>query len=338
MRICIVGAGAIGGLLGARLALAGEEVTFVARGETLAAINGAGLRLRHADGREQAVPGTRAIARFEGHGAFDLVILTVKAHQLAEVAPRIESLCHAQTAVMPLQNGLPFWYFNGHGGALAGRAIESVDPGGRIRDAIPARRIVGGVVFVAAQRLAPGVVMHMGNDRFALGEPDGTASDRIARFAAAFVRAGFQAPILDDIRAEVWLKLWGNASFNPISALTHAPLSDICGDADGRDLAARMMGETQAVGEKLGIAFRVTIDKRIEGAARVGRHKTSMLQDVEAGRALEIDALVGSVVELGGLVGVATPTLRALCQATRLLDRTLARENAGLRAVPLAPR
>ena len=336
MRICIVGAGAIGGYLGGRLALAGEEVTFVARGSNLAAINADGMRMRHGDGREEIVRGVRAVSGFEGNGAFDVVILTLKAHQLPEVAARIESLCHEDTVVMPLQNGIPFWYFNGHGGALEGRAVESVDPGGRIRDAIPARRIVGCVVFVAARRIGPGVVMHMGNERLPLGELDGAKSERIARIAAAFERAGFQAPVLDDIRAEVWLKLWGNASFNPISALTHAGLSDICADVDGRELVVRMMGETQAVAEKLGIAFRVTIDKRIDGAARVGRHKTSMLQDVEAGQPLEIDALTGSVVELGTLLGVPTPTLRAIYQATKLLDRALRMENAALRAMPLA--
>ena len=188
---------------------------------------------------------------------------------------------------------------------------------------------------MAAQRIAPGEVMHMGNDRFPMGELDGARSDRVTRVSEAFARAGFQAPVVDDIRAEVWIKLWGNVTFNPISALTHAGVSDICTDADGRDLATRMMQEAQAVGEKLGITFRVTIDRRLEGATRVGRHKTSMLQDLEAGRALEIDALVGSVVELGELVGVPTPTIRAIYQAAKLLDRTMRAGNVGVRAVPL---
>lgn len=335
MKFCIVGAGAIGSFLGARLALGGEDVTFIARGENLEAINAHGVRLRYGDGREEVARDVSATDSFEKAGRFDVVILTLKAHQVGEIAERIEALCHADTVVMPLQNGIPFWYFQGHGGALAGRAVESVDPGGRIRDAIPTRRIIGCVVFLAAQRIAPGEVMHMGYDRFPMGELDGKKSERIARVSEAFARAGFQAPVVDDIRAETWLKLWGNVTFNPISALTHAALSDICTDADGRDLAARMMGETQAVAEKLGITFRVTIDKRIEGAARVGRHKTSMLQDVEAGRALEVDALVGSVVELGGLVGVPTPTIRAIYQAAKLLDRTMRAGNAGVRAVPL---
>ena len=337
MRFCIVGAGAIGGLLGARLALAGEDVTFIARGANLEAINARGMRVLYPD-REDTARNVRAVEDFEAAGKFDVVVITLKAHQLGEIAARVESLCHPDTAVIPMQNGMPFWYFNGHGGPLAGRAIESVDPGGRIRDAIPARRIIGCVAFVASQREGPGVVRHMGNDRFPLGEPDGTHSERIQRIAQAFERAGFKAPILDDIRAEVWLKLWGNASFNPISALTHATLSDICHDAAGRDLAARMMRETQAVAEKMGIVFRVSIDQRIDGAARVGRHKTSMLQDVEAGRALEIDALVGSVVEMGELAGVDTPTIRALYQAAKLLDRTLRDERVSVRALSLPGR
>jgi 2-dehydropantoate 2-reductase len=325
MRICVVGAGAIGGLAGASLALAGHEVTFIARGANRDAINQRGLRVTYADGRV-ATARANATDDFARAGTFELVILALKAHQLGEVAAQVESLCRADTVVLPMQNGIPFWYFHRHGGALEGRAVESVDPGGRIRAAIDPRRIVGCVIFVAAERVAPGEVRHTGYDRLPMGELDGSRSPRIERIARAFEEAGFKAPILDDIRSEVWVKLWGNASFNPISALTRATLVDICTDPDGRELAARIMEETQAVAAKLGIAFRVTIDKRIEGAARVGPHKTSMLQDVEAGRRLELDALVGSVVELGGIVGVPTPTLRAIYQAARLLDRTIRRD------------
>ena len=328
MRFCIVGAGAIGGYLGARLALAGEEVAFIARGANQAAIRSAGLTIDHGDGRVEVARNVEAVD-WDGAGKHDVVILALKANQLTEVATRIEPLCHANTVVIPMQNGLPFWYFSGHGGTLEGRAIESVDPGGTIRDAIDARRIIGCVVFVAAMRVAPGVVRPSGNNRFPMGELDGSQSARIGAIAQAFERAGFEAPITADIRAEVWLKLWGNASFNPISALTHAPLSTICADPDGRDLVVRMMRETQAVAEKLGVRFAYSIDKRIEGAARVGRHKTSMLQDVEAGRALEIEALVGSVVEMGELVGVPTPTIRAILQAARLLDRSMRADRIG---------
>jgi 2-dehydropantoate 2-reductase len=334
MRICIVGAGAIGGYLGARLALAGEDVTFIARGENLAAIRANGVRILHPDGEQAAR--VDATDDFETAGRFDAVMITLKTHQVAQVAARIESLCDADTVVVPMQNGLPFWYFNGHGGALAGRALESVDPGGAIRDAIPTRRIIGCVVFIAAQRVAPGVVRYMGNNRFTIGELDGSHSPRIAAISQAFARAGFEAPILEDIRSEVWLKIWGNVSFNPISALTHATLSDICGDADGRDLVTRMMAETQAVAQKLGVTFRLSIDKRIDAAARVGRHKTSMLQDVEAGQSLAIDALVGSVVEVGALVGVPTPAIHAIYQATKVLDRAMRAEGVAFKPVPLA--
>ena len=320
MKFCIVGAGAIGGYLGARLALAGEEVAFIARGANRDAIEARGIRVVYPD-REEVAP-ARAFDSFERAGKHDVVLLTLKAHQLGEVAPRIEALCHDDTVVMPMQNGIPFWYFSRLKGPLEDRALESVDPGGRISGAIPARRIVGSVVFVAAERVGPGVVRYTGNNIVPVGELDGTRTPRVEAISQAFTRAGFDSQVLDDIRSEVWLKLWGNVSFNPISALTRAVLCDICTDPDGRDLVARMMGEAQAVGEKLGAKFRIPVDKRIAAAERVGRHKTSMLQDVEARRPLEIDALVGSVVEMGELVGVETPTIRAMYQAVRLLDRT----------------
>ena len=328
MRFCLIGAGAIGGFVGARLALAGEDVTFVARGRTLDAIEAGGMRVVHADGREERAA-VRAMAAADAAGPFDVVILALKAHQVGEVAARVEPLCHADTVAIPMQNGVPFWYFDGHGGALAGRAVEAVDPGGRIRDAIPARRVVGCVVYVACEQSAPGVVRHVSGDRFVLGELDGAATPRVKRIADAFARAGLQSPIIDDIRAEVWLKLWGNLAFNPISALTRATLGGICADTHGRALAAQMMREAQEVAGRLGIAFRVPLDKRIEAAARVGAHKTSMLQDVESGRPLEVDALVGSVVELGELVGVATPTITAVYRAAKLLDATLRRSASG---------
>jgi len=320
MRICVVGAGAIGGLAGGSLAAAGHEVTFIARGATRDAINARGMRVTFADGRV-ASGSAKATDDFSAAGKHDLVILAVKAHQLGEVAPRVESLCGPDTVVLPMQNGIPFWYFHRHGGALEGRALQAVDPGGRIRDAIDARRVVGCVIFVAAERVGPGEVRHTGYDRFPMGELDGAKSARIERVAGAFAEAGFKAPILEDIRDEVWVKLWGNVTFNPISVLTRATLVDMCTDPDGRELAVQMMRETQAVAEKLGVKFRVGIDKRIEAASRVGRHKTSMLQDLEARQPLELDALVGSVVELGELVGVPTPMIRTVYRAARLLDR-----------------
>jgi 2-dehydropantoate 2-reductase len=324
-RFCIVGAGAIGGYVGARLAQAGADVAFLARGRTLEALRAEGLELRDHDGSVTRVRNVRA---FDAAGAgerFDVVFLAMKAYQLAEVAPRIESMCHAGTVVVPMQNGIPFWYFNGHGGPWEGRAIESVDPGGAVRDAIAPQRILGCVVYIAAEQVGPGRIVHVSNDRLILGEPASGASGRADAIAEVLVSAGFAAPVIADIRNEIWLKVWGNLSFNPVSALTRATLSDICSDGDGRELVAQMMREAAEVAGKLGVTFRISIDQRIEGAARVGGHKTSMLQDVESGRAIEVDALVGSVVELGRLVGVPTPTITAIYRAARLLDATLCR-------------
>ena len=321
LRFCVVGAGAIGGFVGARLALGGHDVTFLARGRTLEAIRAGGIEVREPDGGVHRAS-VRGIDAPDGKERFDVVMLALKAYDIAAVAPRVEALCHEETMVVPMQNGIPFWYFNGHGGALAGTAVQSVDPGGRIRDAIAARRILGCVVYVACEQAGPGRIVHVNNQRLILGEPDGTASARVQALAAACERSGFQAPVIPDIRNEIWLKAWGNLSFNPVSALTGATLGAICNDPQGRELVAEMMREASAVAARLGVTFRVSIEKRIEGAARVGAHKTSMLQDVEAGRAMEVDALVGSVVELGQLVGVATPTISAIYRAAKLLDAT----------------
>jgi 2-dehydropantoate 2-reductase len=334
MRFCIVGAGAIGGFVGAKLALGGHEVVFIARGKNLDAINANGVHVFYRDGREEAAP-ARATDDYAAAGRFDAVILGLKAHQVAAVAGKLAPLYHDDTVVIPMQNGIPFWYFQRHGGPLAGRTVESVDPGGVVKDAIPASRILGCVVYPATELTAPGTIVHIEGDRFPLGELDGQKTARVQAMADAFVGSGLKCPVLDNVRSEIWLKLWGNLTFNPISALTHATLVDMCEDPNGRELAAQMMREAQAVAESLGIAFRVTLEKRIDGAARVGRHKTSMLQDVEAGRALEIDALVGSVVELGQLAGVPTPTITAIYNATKLLDRTMAREQVAVRAVQL---
>jgi 2-dehydropantoate 2-reductase len=322
-RFCVVGAGAIGGYVGARLAQAGTDVAFLARGRTLEALRAEGLELRGHDGDFTRIRNVRAFERCPEGERFDVVMLAVKTYQLAEVAPRIESMCHADTVVVPMQNGIPFWYFNGHGGPWDGRAIESVDPGGAILGAIPADRILGCVVYIAAEQARPGRVVHVSNDRLILGEPAGGPSPRADAIAAVLANAGFTAPVIADIRNEIWLKVWGNLSFNPVSALTRSTLSGICADPDGRELVAQMMREATEVAGKLGVTFRMTIDKRIEGAARVGGHKTSMLQDVEAGRAIEVDALVGSVVELGRLVGVPTPTITAIYRAAKLLDVSL---------------
>ncbi len=333
MRFCIVGAGAIGGFVGAKLALGGEDVTYIARGKNLEAINGEGMKVFYRDGREEVATTVKATDDYAKAGTFDVVILALKAHQVGAVAGKLAPLYHENTVVIPMQNGIPFWYFHDHGGELAGRTVETVDPGGVVKDAIPKERIVGCVVYPATELVAPGKVVHIEGDRFPIGELNGVPSERATRISEAFVRAGLKCPLLDNVRAEMWLKLWGNLTFNPISALTHATLQDICEDPYGKELAAQMMREAQAVAEHLGITFRVPLDKRIEGARKVGKHKTSMLQDVEAGRPIEIDALVGSVVELGDLTGIPVPTIRAIFQAAKLLDTTYTSQVVSIRAV-----
>jgi 2-dehydropantoate 2-reductase len=247
----------------------------------------------------------------------------MKAHQLDAVADDVPLLCGAHTVIVPMQNGMPYWYFHKLSGPFENRCLQSVDPSGRIGRAIGADRVVGCVVYPASELIAPGVVRHIEGDRFPLGEPDGSRSARAQRVSEAFVRAGFKAPLLDDIRAEIWLKLWGNLVFNPVSALTRATLEDIARFQPTRELAAQMMAEAQAVANQLGITFRVTIDKRIAGAEKVGAHKTSMLQDIEAGREPEIEALVGSVIELARLTATPTPTIDAVYALTRLLGRSV---------------
>jgi 2-dehydropantoate 2-reductase len=324
MKIAIIGAGAIGGYVGAKLALAGENVTFIVRGENLKAIEAHGIKLVMHDGTEHVASNVKATSDYAEAGPQDLVILALKAHQLDAVAPQVPQLLGPDTVIVTMQNGIPFWYFHQHGGALAGTQVHSVDPSGVIGRHIPAERVLGCVVYPASELTAPGVVHHVEGDRFPLGELDGSSSERVQRIADCFVRAGFKAPVLDNIRSEIWLKLWGNLTFNPISALSHATLVDICQFPLTRELAANMMLEAQAVAGKLGISFRVPLDKRIAGAEKVGKHKTSMLQDVEAGREPEIDALVGSVVELGRLTDTPTPHIATAFALVKLLARSMA--------------
>ena len=324
MKIAIVGAGAIGGYLGAKLSNAGEQITFIARNQNLAAIRQNGFRLILEDGSEEHAPNVRAVQRMADAGPQDAVLLTVKAHQVGDLLPDLQELLGPNTLVVTMINGIPWWYFQRLGGVHEGRGLESVDPGGRIAACIGSERIIGSVVYPAAELVAPGVVRIMEGNRFTLGELDGNRSERIEALSQAMMRAGFKAPVSRDIRGEIWLKLWGNLSFNPISALTHATLEDICTFAPSRTLAANMMREAQTVAEKLGVVFKITLDKRIAGAQAVGAHKTSMLQDVEHGRALELDALVGAVVELGRITDTPTPTIEAIFAAAQLLAHTLA--------------
>jgi 2-dehydropantoate 2-reductase len=323
MKIAIVGAGAIGGYLGARLALAGEEVTFIARNRNLEAIRGHGFKLIEEDGREQVASTVKAVQRMAEAGAQDAVLLTVKAHQVRDLLPELRDLFGAETSVVTMINGVPWWYFHKLGGEYDGQALTSVDPDGLLARTIEPERVIGSVVYPAAELVAPGVVKVIEGNRFTLGEPDGSRSPRIEALSQAMMKAGFKAPVSKDIRGEIWVKLWGNLSFNPISALTHATLEDICRHPPTRELAARMMREAQTVAERLGVECKISLDKRIAGAEAVGAHKTSMLQDVEAGRALELEALVGSVIELGRITGTPTPTIDAVYAAASLLDKTL---------------
>jgi 2-dehydropantoate 2-reductase len=331
MKIAVVGAGAIGGYLGAKLSIAGEEVTFIARNQNLAAIQANGFKLLLEDGTEQHAPLALAVQHMADAGHQDVVLITVKAHQVADLLPGLNHLIGPETMVVTMINGIPWWYFHQLAGPYQGQGLTSVDPGGRIASCIDSRHLIGSVVYPAAELVAPGVVRVIEGNRFTLGEPDGSRSERIERLSQAMMRAGFKAPVSKDIRGEIWLKLWGNLSFNPISALTHATLEDICTFEPSRGLAANMMREAQTVAEKLGVVFKISLDKRIAGAQAVGAHKTSMLQDVENGRALELDALVGSVVELGRLTGTPTPTIDAIYAASQLLAHTLARQRGRLR-------
>ena len=336
MKIAVVGAGAIGGYLGAKLALAGEDVTFIARRRNLEAINAHGFRLILEDGREEHARGVRAVERYADAGAQDAVLLTVKAHQVRDLLPDLTALFGPRTMVVTMVNGVPWWYFHKLAGPHEGRGLDSVDPGGVIAAHIEPERVIGSVVYPAAELVEPGVVRVVEGNRFTLGEPDGSRSERIEALSRAMIGAGFKAPVSKDIRGEIWVKLWGNLSFNPISALTHATLEQICRFPPTRALAAAMMTEAQAVAEALGVRFKIRLEQRIAGAEAVGAHKTSMLQDVEAGRALELAALVGAVVELGRITGMPTPTIEAIHAAVQLLERTLQHQRGRLQVQPAA--
>jgi len=333
MKFAVVGAGSIGGFLGARLALAGEDVTFIARGANLEAIGKNGFKLIEEDGTEHIARSVRAAAITDGT-PHDFVLLALKAHQVAAVAPDLHRLLGPETAIVTLQNGIPWWYFHKLAGPYEGRPVAAADPDGSIARHIDNHRIIGTVVYPASELIAPGVVKVIEGNRFTLGEPDGEKSERVQRLSDALTQAGFKAPVAADLRAEIWMKLWGNVIFNPVSALTHGTLAGICSFPLTRDLAAKMMAETQAVAEKLGIRFRISIEKRIAGAEAVGEHKTSMLQDVEAGRALELEALVGSVVEMARLTETPTPHIDAIYAIASLLAKNLADKKGKLHIQP----
>jgi ketopantoate reductase/2-keto-4-pentenoate hydratase/2-oxohepta-3-ene-1,7-dioic acid hydratase in catechol pathway len=330
IRVLVVGAGAIGGLMAAKLALAGNDVTVVDMGAHLAAIQKNGIKLEWHDGTVHTAK-VKGVDKMSDAGKQDLVILAVKAHFLDQTVKEIDSVMGPDTMVLTVQNGLPWWYFQKLGGKYDNKKLESLDPSGILTRKIPADRLIGCVVYPAAGVTAPGVIHHVEGDRFPIGELDGSESDRAKRLHDVLVKAGLKSRVLKDIRSEIWLKAWGNLSFNPISALTHATLVDICQFPETRHLAARMMEEAQAIAKKLGVSFRVTIDKRIAGAESVGAHKTSMLQDVEAGRSLETEALIGSILEMARLTDTPAPAIESVYALVKLLNKVMLVEGGGVK-------
>ncbi len=335
MKVCVVGAGAIGGYVAVRLANAGHDVSAIARGPHLAAIRAHGLTLVEAE-QELVATNLTATDRIPDLGRQDVVLLALKAHQIAAVVEDLPAIVGPETVLVTLQNGIPWWYFQKLGGPYADRVVETVDPGGVLFNAIDPNQVVGCIAYPAATIAEPGVIKHIEGNRFPVGELDGSASARLAMVSALFEGGGFKARVLDDIRSEIWLKLWGNLTFNPISALTHSTLVDICQFPLSRALAATMMIEAQVIAERLGASFRVPMERRIAGAESVGKHKTSMLQDVEAGKPLEIDGMLGVVVELADITGVEVPTLRTVYACASLLNRTIQDEGLRIKGSPRA--
>lgn len=320
MKICIFGAGAIGGYMAAKLARVGADVSVVARGPHLAAMQTRGLTLIE-DGTTTILP-VRAAENPADLGVQDYVIVTLKAHSVPPVVARMQPLIGPDTTIVSGVNGVPWWYFHGLGGRYEGTRLASVDPGDAQWTGFGPQRVLGCVVYPAAEVSEPGLIRHIEGNRFTLGEPDGSRSDRAIRLSDALQAAGLKAPVRPRIRDEIWVKLWGNLSFNPISALTHATLDVLCTDPGTRAVARAMMLEAQAIAEALGVKFPIDVDRRIEGGAAVGAHRTSMLQDLDAGRPMEIDALVGAVAELGVLTGLPTPTIDTVLALVRLRART----------------
>ena len=319
MKFLIAGAGAIGAYIGARMAQAGFDVTLFARGPHLGAMQEHGVRIKSSEGDFVARP--TIASSLEEVGPVDVVFLGVKAHGLPQLAPHLGPVLGPDTTVVSTQNGIPWWYFQGFGGQWEGLRLERVDPGGVISSAIETKRVVGSIIYFATEIAAPGVIHHTEGNRITLGEPDGTRSDRVRMLAESLIASGFRCPISTRIRQEIWVKVLGNASFNPVSALTRATLVRIARDPGTSSVIRSMMQEVEAVSHKLGMELPVSIDQRIAGAEKVGEHKTSMLQDLEAGRPMELEALVGAVVELGERVGLAMTSTRTVYHCTKLLSQ-----------------
>lgn len=319
MKFLIAGAGAIGAYIGARLSRAGFDVTLFARGPHLRAMQEHGVRVKSPEGDFEAHPAVTASLAEAGRP--EVVVLGVKAHGLPQLAPDLKPLLGSDTTVVSTQNGVPWWFFQSFPGPLQGQRLERVDPGGVISAIIARTSVVGSIVYFSTQITAPGVIQHIEGNRISLGEPDGTRSDRIRRIAEVLITAGLKAPVTTRIRHEIWVKLLGNASFNPVSALTGCTLAQMAQDADLCGLVRDIMKEVEAVGTRIGLELPVSIEQRIAGAGKVGEHKTSMLQDLEAGRPLELEALVGTVLELGERLGIPMPSTRAVYASTKARSR-----------------
>ena len=317
MKFLIVGAGAVGAYIGAKLSRQGYDVTLHARGPHLRAMQEKGVRVISADDDFVAHP--RLVADLKDAGQVDVVFLCVKAHGLPPLAQQLAPVLGPETAVVSTQNGIPWWYFQSDGGPLAGTRLERVDPNGVVSQAIEARRVIGSLIYFSTEIIEPGIVKHNEGTRMSLGEPDGSRSERIKKIAEALIASGLRAPVTTHLRNEIWVKILGNVAFNPISALTGATLAQILTNPETTNLVRNIMQETEELTEKLGVKMQVSIDQRMAGAAKVGEHKTSMLQDLEAGRPLELEAIVGAVLEVGERIGLPMPHTRSVYACTRLL-------------------
>jgi 2-dehydropantoate 2-reductase len=324
VKFLLAGAGAIGAYIGARMALAGEDVTLFARGPHLRAMQERGVRVLSPEGDFEARP--KIIADLADAGPVDVIFLGVKAHGLTQLAPRIAPLLTDGTSVVSTQNGVPWWYFQtGGAGEFSGLQLERVDPGGVIANSIAPRHVVGSIIYFSTEIAEPGVIRHNEGNRISLGEPDGTRSERCRKIAEALIHAGLRCPVSARLRHEIWVKLLGNVAFNPISALTHATLAQMTRDPEVSTLVRNIMAEVETVASKLGIELPVSIEQRMAGAEKVGEHKTSMLQDLEAGRPLELEAVVGAVVEIGERLGVAMPRTKSVYACAKLLEKLSAK-------------
>ena len=335
MKICVVGAGSMGGMMGVKLHNLGEDVTLIARGPHLEAIQANnGLKLIMNDGTEEFAEGIRATSDMRSIGHQDLIILAVKSHQIAPIVDDINSLLSDDSVLLTIQNGILWWYFQLHGGEFNNRVIQTVDPGGHISKNIDPKRIIGSISYPAAEISEPGVIRHIEGLRMPIGELDGVEKQRTRDLADLLNRAGFKSVILESIRAETWLKVLGNLSFNPVSALTHSTLVDICQHKASRDLVNKMMTECREVALRLGVGIRLSNERRIEGAERVGKHKTSMLQDIEVGKALELEGLIGAVIEIAQLTGTKVDHIKTVYALVSLLNQVVQQEELYIQAQP----